>query len=258
MEYYNNKEKIKKLKNIKDYVVIIDFDKTLTTSYSDSSVGTIPNFLGGECLEKRTKNFQYYRPIELDYNLSKQEKQKLMKEWAEKSFSLISEYATEDVVKETAKVANLNLRKGAKEFLYKMKQNSIPVVIMSAGVGNIIKEFLQNEQILYDNITIVSNFFEFKNNKACISIEKIMSTSNKEYSRIPKELRNEIEECNKVLLFGDIVEDIRMINKEQLHKTLTIGFLDYNIEKNLKKYNENFDVVLSNESSFELIIKKFI
>lgn len=257
MEYYNNKEKIERLKNIKDYVVLIDFDKTLTTSDSDSSVGTIPNFLGGECLKKRTKNFEYYRPIELDYNLSKQEKLKLMKEWAEKSFSLIAEYATENIVKETAKVANLNLRKGAKEFLYKMYQNNIPVIIMSAGVGNIINEFMLNEKILHDNITIVSNFFEF-NNKACIDIDKIMFTSNKEYSRIPKELRNKIEECNKILLFGDIVEDIRMINKEQLYKTLTIGFLDYNIEENLKMYNENFDIVLSNESSFELIIKKFI
>lgn len=258
MEYYNNKEKIEKLKNIDDYVVIIDFDKTLTTSDSDSSVGTIPKFLGGECLKKRNKNYEYYRPIELEYNLSKQEKQKLMKEWAEKSFSLIAEYVTENIVKETAKVANLHLRKGAKEFLSKMKQNNIPVVIMSAGVGNIIKEFLQNEQTLYDNITIVSNFFEFKNNKAYIAIDKIMSTSNKEYSIIPKELRSKIEESSKVLLFGDIVEDIRMINKEQLHKTLTIGFLDYNIDENLKMYNENFDIVLSNESSFELIIKKFI
>lgn len=258
MEYYNNKEKIEKLKNIKDYVVIIDFDKTLTTSDSDSSVGTIPNFLGGECLERRTKNFQYYRPLELDYNLSKENKQKLMKEWAEKSFSLISEYATESIIKETVKTANLNLREGAREFLYKMYKDEIPVVIMSAGVGNIIKEFLQNEQSLYNNITIVSNFFKFNNNKAYIDIEKIMATSNKEYNRIPKELRSKIEENSKVLLFGDIVEDIRMINKEQLHKTLTIGFLDYNIDENLKMYNENFDIVLSNESSFELIIKNFI
>ena len=258
MEYYNNKEKIEKLKNIKDYVVIIDFDKTLTTSDSDSSVGTIPNFLGGECLERRTKNFEYYRPLELDYNISKENKQKLMKEWAEKSFSIIAEYATENIVKETAKVANLHLRKGAKDFLYKMYKDRIPVVIMSAGVGNIIKEFLQNEQSLYNNITIVSNFFEFNNNKAYIDIEKIMATSNKEYNRISKELRSKIEESSKVLLFGDIIEDIRMINKEQLHKTLTIGFLDYNIDENLKMYNENFDIVLSNESSFELIIKNFI
>ena len=187
MEFFNNKEKIEKLKNIDNYIVIFDFDRTLTTRNSDPTLGIIPKFVGGECLEKRSKIYQYYRPIEIDYNLTLEEKQIHMREWARKSFSLLSEYATKENLIESTKTANLHLREGAKEFLYKMHENNIPVVIMSAGVGNIIKAFLKKEQTLYDNMTIISNFFEFNNNQAYIDIENIISTSNKDYSRIPEE-----------------------------------------------------------------------
>ena len=78
-----------------------------------------------------------------------------------------------------------------------------------------------------------------------------MATSNKEYERIPKNIREKLEQKNKLILLGDLVEDIKMINKENLKNTLTIGFLDENIEQNLEKYNNNFDIVLTENSNFK-------
>ena len=50
-----------------------------------------------------------------------------------------------------------------KEFLRKMNEMNIPVIIISAGIGNVIEEFLKLENDYYDNIKIISNFIVFEN-----------------------------------------------------------------------------------------------
>ena len=75
MIYIINKEKYNKLKKINNYFVITDFDRTLTTAESEPTMGIIPQYLGGECLEKRTKIYEQYRPLELDYTIEENKKQ---------------------------------------------------------------------------------------------------------------------------------------------------------------------------------------
>ena len=82
-----------------------------------------------------------------------------------------------------------------------------------------------------------------------------MATSNKEYIRIPENIRNQIEEREKALVFGDLIEDIKMIDKEKLQNTLTFGFLDENIEQNLERYKENFDIILTGNDNFNTVRK---
>jgi len=249
---YINKEKLKSFKNLEysDFFVITDFDHTITTPESETSVGLIPHFIGGKLLEKRTKIFEHYRPLELDYTINYEDKKKLMREWAQKSFELLKEYITEDNVKQAVKNANIFFRDGVKEFLINMHNKNVPVIVMSSGVGNVVREFLEKENCLFSNMTIVSNFFDFKEEKTKIDLNNIMATSNKEYLRIPEKFRKEISMKSKSLLFGDLIEDIKMMDKEKLKHTLTFGFLDIQIEENLKRYQENFDVVLTEIGDF--------
>ena len=249
---YTNKEKLNEFKNLKndDYFVITDFDHTLTTPKSETSVGLIPHYVGGELLIKRTKIFEFYRPLELDYTINAEDKKKIMKEWAQKSFQLLSEYITEDNIEKATENANIYLRSGVKEFFKEMYNKNIPVIVMSSGMGNVVKRFLEKENCSFSNMTIVSNFFEFKNGKASINLDNVMATSNKEYIRIPENVRKNIETKSKALLFGDLIEDIKMAKREKLADTLTFGFLDENVEKNLERYKEHFDVILTDESDF--------
>ena len=253
MIYINNKEKIEKLKQVKDYCVIMDFDRTITTKTSEPSLGVLPNYFGGEFLVERTKIFNHYRPIELDYTLEEEEKKKIMKQWAVDSFNLSSKYITKDAIDKATDNSNMYLRKGAKEFFENLRDKNIPVIIMSAGIGNIIEKFLIKQNTYFNNITLISNFFKFEDEKAIIDLDNLISTSNKNYSAIPEEIRKELENKGKILLFGDVVEDISMVNKNQLEKTITIGFLDHGEEQNLEVYNKNFDIVLTNNSDFEVV-----
>lgn len=255
MIYINNNEKLDRMKKLSDYYVITDFDRTLTRKDSEPSMGIVPKYLGGECLKERTKIFEHYRPLELDYTIEEKEKQKIMKEWANKSFTLLSKYLAEDIIDKALENANIHLRFGAKDFLIKMNNMNIPVIIMSSGVGNILKAFLKKEGCLFDNIEIVSNFFEFENEKAHIDLNNIMATLNKEYKKIPKNVRNKLKQKENALLFGDLIEDIKMANEEKLSNTVTFGFLDANVEDNLEEFNKKFDVVLTDDNNFNDIIK---
>lgn len=252
MIHINNQEKINNFKK-ESFYVIADFDRTLTTKDSEPSIGIVPKYLGGECLRKRMEIFNYYRPLELDYTIKEQEKQKIMKEWANKSFTLLSKYLTENIINKSLENSNIHFRKGAKDFLAKMNNMNIPVIIMSAGVGNIIRAFLQKEGCLFDNIQIVSNFFEFRDKKAYIDLNNIMATLNKEYKKIPQSARKRLQEKENALIFGDLIEDIKMANKEKLSNTITFGFLDENVEENLEKFNKKFDIVLAGDEDFDSI-----
>lgn len=255
MIYINNKEKLNRIKNEKDFFVITDFDRTLTTKQSEPSMGIIPEYLGGNCLEERLKIFKHYRPIELDYTLKKEIKEKYMKEWARASFTLLSKYVTEEIVEKSLEDANLHLREGTKQFLEELNNKNIPVIVMSSGIGNIVQGFLKKENCIYDNTFIVSNFFKFEDGKTKIDLEDLMATTNKEYKKIPENLREIIENKKSGLLFGDLVEDLKMIDNEKLENTLTVGFLDENIENNLEKFNNNFDIVLTEDGDFKEVQK---
>ena len=56
-------------------------------------------------------------------------------------------------------------RNGAKRFLSDMNSMDIPIVVISAVDGNIIQQFLINNNCNYPNIYICSNFLEYENGK---------------------------------------------------------------------------------------------
>ena len=78
---------------------------------------------------------------------------------------------------------------------------------------------------------------------------------NKNKIEFSKKLNEFINDKRYTILLGDITDDINMVSKEKLNHTVTIGFLDKDIEKNLEKYNKTFDIVLTNGESFKEVLK---
>ena len=76
-----------------------------------------------------------------------------MKKWYQQNIEILKQFnITRDMIIESAKY--LSFRYGTKDFLKDMYENRIPVVIISAGVGDIIEQVLINEKSNYDNIYI--------------------------------------------------------------------------------------------------------
>ena len=133
-----------------------------------------------------------------------------------------------------------------------MYELNVPVIIISSSIGNVIKEYLKFNDCYYDNINIYSNHFDYTPNKNHICN---VTPYNKNKIVFSDYIKNMIENRKYILLLGDLVEDISMVSRDKLKNTITVGFIDKDIEKNLEKYKANFDMVLTNNSSFEDVIK---
>ena len=78
----------------------------------------------------------------------------------------------------------------------------------------------------------------------------LIYTCNKDIDKLQDVKKKEIEKKEYRIVIGDLIEDIAMMGEYPDEKSLKIGFLNKNISKNLEKYNDNFDVVLTEESNF--------
>ena len=126
--------------------VLTDFDRTITVGNSDSSWSILSKseLVPKEYVLERQQLYNYYRPIEIDESLDCDTKNKLMSEWWNKHINLLVKYKlSETVINEAARnIRVMSFRDGAKEFLENMKDRGIPIIIISAGIGNFIQQFL--------------------------------------------------------------------------------------------------------------------
>lgn len=226
---YINKEKLEKVKLAKsNFYVAIDFDRTITAMESCASWNASGDILGEEYKKKSNSLYTKYRPIEVEYNISFEEKNKAMEEWSYTSMKLYYEFnLTKEQLKESINNSNMIFRAGAKEFLYNMYQNNIPVVILSAGIGNAIEQFLQKNDCYYENIYIISNFIPFDENGNIKEYkgELIHALNKTMEGHITESLAEKIKSRNYRLLVGDIIEDKKMVSIGEWDQTVSIRIL---------------------------------
>lgn len=251
---YTNTNKTENIQLSKDnYYVVLDFDGTITNAESIDSWMALIDFeiYGEECKKDVEKLNGKYKPIESDYEMEYEIKKQHLADWYGKSMNLLYKYQlTYTKLQKALQKEKLKLREGAKEFLKKLHQEDIPVIIISAGIGNTIEEFLKKQECYYNNIYIISNFIKFKENKMQKFTGTIIHSMNKKMEGfLPERWQNEIKQKEYAILCGDIVDDIQMTKKENLDKTVTIGFLNNNTDEKLKCYNQNYDFVLTEEEA---------
>lgn len=258
-----NKEIINKLNNWPDdsIYVLSDFDRTLTSYDSKTSWSILYDY------EKINKNFketannlyEYYRPIELNETMNKKLRNKKMQEWWIKVINLAIEYqVTPSIIKELTNNKNvMKFRAGAKKFLKNMYQRKIPLIIISAGLGNLIEEFLHKNNCYYNNIYIISNFLEFQNEKVIGIKSNIIHSLNKNETSLPTSIKEKLQNRPNIILLGDQIADIKMLSSTHQNKALKVGFLDYDSKENKEFYLTKFDIVCTNKTSYNTIMKEF-
>lgn len=245
--------------------VLADFDRTLTKCFvkgvkipSIISVLRNENYLSEEYSEKAKALANHYHPIEMDSKITLEEKKKYMKEWWEKHFELLiksklNKKNLERVVDED----KVEFREGAEEFLDLLHEKNIPLIIMSSsGIGDIIPMYLEKHGKLYDNVHVITNLFKWDKNGNAIGIKNsVIHVFNKDETSVkdhPK-IYNHIRERKNVLLLGDSLGDLGMITGFKYGNILKIGFLNEDVEKDLKEYKKNFDIVITNDSKMDYV-----
>lgn len=252
--YINNRKFIDKL-NRNNFCIVIDFDRTVSKGTSEGTWATIgrANIFNDEYQRLKTEQYEKYRPIEVDPNISHEIKEKNMEAWWKEHFELFFRFGLkkEDIVK-CATQGGIVLRDGAEEFFSKMHEYNVPIIILSAGLANIIKEFLSYKNILYDNVYIFSNDLLFdENGMLCNVDDNIIHACNKTIDYLPDNMKKMIASREYILMYGDGLADLSMV-PERLHdKTIKVGFLVEAIEESLEAFNKNFDIVLLGDDSFK-------
>lgn len=240
--------------------ILTDFDRTITVGNSDSSWSILSksNLVPKGYVEERQALFNYYRPYEIDESLDYKIKNKLMTEWWDKDINLLIKYKfSETIINEAAKNSRvMKFRNGAKEFLENMRDRNIPIIIISAGIGNFIEQFLNNNGCNFDNIYIVSNFIKFENGIAVGVSDNIIHSLNKNEVSLPKKIMQLVLDRPNIILLGDSISDIKMAQEEKRNNALKIGFLEEKIEENRKYFEEQFDVVCTDDTDYNDLSKK--
>ncbi len=249
MLYINQKRRL----NPEESFVLLDFDRTLTTFDSTITWGLLEEspLIDPNYRRESITLYQKYRPIEIDTKIPYEEKARLMVTWWQDTASLLSKYHIyEKTMKQILSSSHgLTLRKDSLSFLKRMEELEVPVIIVSAGLGNLIEEYLKRMGVLSSNITILSNFFLYDQDRIIGIKESLIHALNKDKLEYPSFLKGKTG-----LLFGDQIEDQKMGTNLD---TINIGFCD--IENgHLEEYMKSFDAVLTGDTSFDTAAKVYM
>lgn len=251
-------QKIEGLKN-GNYYVVADFDKTITDKKSNTtfSLFSKSGLYPKEYLEERNRNYEYYRPLELDANISFQERTEIMRLWQTASYQLLLKYQVRE--EDIRRILNMSdmvmLRSGAKEFIRYLNENNIPLIISSAGISNFIKELLILNGCYSSNIFIYGNTLEFCNGQIVDSNREIIHSMNKNNITLSDDFYEKVKDKNYTLVIGDQLSDLDMIKKLPVKESISFGFLESNVDELRPYFQDQFDVVLEDGESFDAISK---
>lgn len=243
--------------------VLSDFDRTLTQGLVDgkklgSVIGQIRDggYLTPDYPQKAKDLFAKYHPIEIDPNLSIEEKSVEMDKWWKEHFDLIVESGLDKkIIRQISIDRPLPFRDGFEKFSKILNENKIPLVIITASVGDMVFDYMANNKFNYDNVHVIGNNFEYDSSGKVIGVKPpivhVFNKSEVTLKHLP--IYNKLLARKNVLLLGDSLGDIGMIEGFEYNNLIKIGFLNEDVESNLKNYKKVYDVIIIGDGDFSYI-----
>lgn len=255
-------EKAKKLKagGISKLHILSDFDRTLT---GDLGEGKIPptswsifvNEFGNIYAEKRQALFGQYHPIEIDIHADIEYKSQQMLIWFREHLEvLVEQGVTIDIIKKILSAGEFKLRNGVTKLLTLAHDKDIPFLIFSAALGDIVQFQLKTEQVDFENIHVLSNFFQFDERGKAIGFQhEIVHTFNKTERLLnTKEYKDKITNRPNCIILGDSIYDASMADGMSHDVILKIGFLNGNIAQR-NEFTKVYDVLVEKDTNMDTV-----
>ncbi|XP_014257180.1 7-methylguanosine phosphate-specific 5'-nucleotidase-like isoform X2 [Cimex lectularius] len=237
--------------------VITDFDRTITKHNSPSSYAIyklIPT-LSKEFLDATDSLYKKFRVIEENPKMSREEKLPHMIEWWESNekWFIGLPYNIKDI-DNAAKDSKVKLRLGTETVFYKMNKHEIPVLVFSAGLGDMVSAIIKEYNLDYDKVKVISNFFKVENEKVIGFQGQTLHIYNKNQHAIENtDYFKELSHRENAIVMGDSLGDANMAEGVQGNGTiLKIGFLSHHVEDYLSQYLDLFDIVLVKDETFDI------
>lgn len=243
--------------------IITDFDMTLSKfTVNGKRCPTCHNIIDyskmvtDDCRQKLVQLKNQYYPIEIDPQLSMEEKFPFMVEWYFKSHSLLVEQRLQrDKLSEAVRESDAALRDGFEQFFDRLQQHSVPVFIFSAGLGDVLEEILRQSGVYHPNVKVVSNFMDFDDNGVIRGFKgELIHVYNKHDGALRNtEYFKQLKDISNIILMGDSLGDLSMADGvPNTENILKIGFLNDKVEESLDKYLDSYDIVLVRDETLEV------
>ena len=193
-----------------------------------------------------------------------EEKISHMINWRTKTNRLIMKcQITKSSLRECVEKSITHLRAECKIFFKSLEDHQIPLLVFSAGRGDIIREWIEHEcGRIYSNMKIVSNFMIFDEETGVIKgfTEPLIHIFNKNESVLMgTDFEKEIEKRPNVILMGDSLGDVDMAGRGpgfhgRIENLLKIGFLNTKVDEFMNEYLDKFDIEIQKEQ-YKSVVK---
>ena len=237
--------------------VICDFDRTLTTFTKGGSSFSPVRRLGlltEEYAEKAMALFYHYHPLELDPLIPHEEKSGIMHEWWEAQFHLMIQEGFKKEHLELMKGQDMiQLRPGVVEFMKEVSEMGVPMLVLSAGFGDMIEIVLEEAGVYTPNVHVVANFMEYAESGAAIGYAPPIIHGLNKCEQELGPYRDEVALRPNVLLVGDMLGDANMADGLPHDTVLKIGYFNSMDDETRPHYFEAFDVVIEGDESWEKV-----
>ena len=160
-----------------------------------------------------------------------------------------------DIVLQIIKDGKVVCREGTMEFLETLAKHSIPVLILSAGLGNIVEEYLKHAGMLHPNMHIISNFLRFGiDGKATGYTADVVHTFNKNESHVRNSpYFKQVEGRRNALLLGDTPGDTAMLEGLNHDVVIKVGYLNRETESQKDKLAEFYDILVLGDGNMDYV-----
>lgn len=237
--------------------VLADFDKTLTRAFYNgaqyqSTIALVRDgeYLSPEYVQMSKALFAKYHPLEIDNTLTLEERSRAMEQWWAQHWELmIASGLNRGIIEDIVKKGVIRARDGLAELIDDLEQRKIPILILSAGLGNIIEEYMSRAGLLRSNVEILSNFFYFdESGRATGYSRPLIHSFNKSETQLPS---HHFAGRDQVILLGDSLGDLGMSARANHALELSVGFANY--RQHESDFIGAFDAVVTDDGSLEFV-----
>uniref|UniRef100_H2ZQP4 5'-nucleotidase n=1 Tax=Ciona savignyi TaxID=51511 RepID=H2ZQP4_CIOSA len=258
-------KKIQKLINGKSssLQVISDFDRTLSrATYKDEKCASCHGILESSLIfnketQKKLRDLkEKYYAIEIDPHLANDEKAPFMIEWWCTAHEImISANVKKSSIRQAVAESNVMLKENCNWMFQLLHQKSVPLLIFSAGVGDVLEEVIRQKSSFLPNMKVVSNMMDFDENGILTGFHgELIHVYNKNEGALAHSAYfDDIKHRHNIILLGDSMGDLHMADGVQdINTCLKIGYLNENVEHMLESYMNAWDIVLVDDASMDV------
>lgn len=225
--------------------LVADFDGTIIRGTDANSFSVFREALWETYTQTARRLYWIFRPHEANDKLDSERKRVIMARWWKAHLALFRKIPlTQEHLNEKL-IDGLILREGMRDLIYKLCEGTIPIMVFSAGIAQVIEKVLERDFGTEHPMKVVANRLTFCPRWINNGVEsEPIHTVNKTDIDFPELIPQRMRDRTRAIVIGDSLSDADMVKSLPVEQRLTIGFLNNWDAEKRRIFQERFDIVI--------------